>query len=123
MEDGSELVARMRQQRSGRLEPVLEYLGQIDPEFLSAYNEGAVLNFRYGEAQGRVLSGKVKELIAVALLAAVRGETTKQHIRQALENGATRREVVEALEMSMHITGAPSLQYGLVRLMEIENEK
>jgi len=54
-----------------------------------------------------------KELIAVALLAAIRGSTTRQHIKRALALGASKREVVEALELSMHITGAPSLHYGL----------
>ena len=66
---------------------------------------------------------KLKELIAVALLAAVRGNTTRAHIQKALSHGASRREVVEALEMSMHITGAPSLEFGLSQLMALESKK
>lgn len=117
-------VERMRRERKGKLHPVWEYLGTIDPEFLAAYDSLAVLNFNYGRAAGgRALSGKVKELIAVALLAGVRGNTTRRHIAQALAHGASRREVVEALEMSMHITGAPSLEFGLAQMMELEKEK
>ena len=124
MKTDNRLLTKMRRQRKGQLHPVFEYLDGIDPEFLAAYNGLAVLNFNYGKApQGRELSAKMKELIAVALLAAVRGETTRQHIQKALAHGASKREVVEALEMSMHITGAPSLEFGLARMMEIERAK
>ena len=59
-------------------------------------------------------------LIAVALLASAHGNTTRQHIKRALALGASKREVVEALEVSMHITGAPSLEYGLSEMMALE---
>lgn len=116
----SPLIAKMKRQRGGKVHSVFEYLDTIDREFLDAYNRVAVLNFNYGEAAaGRSLDAKMKELIAVALLAAVRGNTTRQHIQRALACGATVRQVVEALEMSMHITGAPSLEFGLSQLMEV----
>ena len=116
------LVAKMKRQRQGHLHPVFAYLDGIDPEFLKAYNEVAVVNFNYGNAgRRRALSAKMKELIAVALLAAVRGSTTRQHIRRALDQGASKREIVEALEMAMHITGAPALEFGLSQLMELES--
>jgi len=124
MQGQSELLARMRRQRGGHVHNVFEYLAEIDPEFLQAYNDLAVLNFNYAEAaQGRAIDAKTKELIAVALLAAVRGNTTRQHIKRALALGATRREVVEALEMAMHITGAPSLEFGLTEMMALETAK
>jgi alkylhydroperoxidase/carboxymuconolactone decarboxylase family protein YurZ len=124
MKNHSKLLNRMRRERKGPVHPVWEYLDGVDPEFLAAYNDVAVLNFNYGRApQGRALNAKVKELIAVALLAAVRGDTTRQHIEKAMAHGASRREVVEALEMAMHITGAPSLEFGLVQLMEVERKK
>ena len=49
MKKESNLLARMRRQRNGSVHPVFEYLADIDPEFLTAYNELAVLNFNYGE--------------------------------------------------------------------------
>jgi alkylhydroperoxidase/carboxymuconolactone decarboxylase family protein YurZ len=120
----AELIEKMRAQRGGRLHRIFEYLGSIDSEFLEAYNDLAILNFNYAEAAaGRALDAKVKELIAVALLAAVRGNTTRHHLRRALELGATRREIVEALEMAMHITGAPSLEFGLAELMALDSDK
>jgi alkylhydroperoxidase/carboxymuconolactone decarboxylase family protein YurZ len=114
----------MKRERGGRVHPVFEYLDGIDPEFLDAYDRLAVLNFNYGKAaRGRALSAKVKELIAVALLAAVRGSTTTQHLQEAMQHGASRREIVETLEMAMHIAGAPALEFGLSRLMELEAGK
>ena len=120
----SKLPAKMRRQRKGNLHRVFEYLDGVDREFLQAYNELAVLNFNYAEgAKGRALTAKVKELIAVALLASVRGDTTREHIQRAMALGASKREVVEALEMSMHITGAPSLEFGVTHLMALVPRK
>jgi alkylhydroperoxidase/carboxymuconolactone decarboxylase family protein YurZ len=122
--DPAELLERMRAQRNGRLHRCFEYLGSIDPEFLDAYNGVALLNFNYAEAApGRALDARMKELIAIALLAAVRGNTTRHHIRRALELGATRREIVESLEMAMHITGAPSLEFGLAEMMALDSKE
>jgi alkylhydroperoxidase/carboxymuconolactone decarboxylase family protein YurZ len=122
--DATKLLAEMRRQRNGKLHPVFEYLSAIDPEFLEAYNQLAVLNFNYAEAaEGRILDAKVKELIAIALLASVRGNTTRQHIRRALDLGATKREIIEALAMAMHITGAPSLEFGLSEMMQLDAER
>ncbi len=118
------LVERMRRQRNNHLHHVFEYLAAIDPEFLEAYNDIAVLNFNYAEAaEGRSLDVRTKELIAIALLAAVRGGTLRQHIRRAFSLGVSRRDVVEALEMAMHISGAPSLEYGLTEMMALDAEK
>jgi alkylhydroperoxidase/carboxymuconolactone decarboxylase family protein YurZ len=118
------LMITMRRQRKGELHSVFTYLAKVDPRFLKAYNNLAVLNFNYGRAaKERAIPAKVKELIAVALLAAVRGGTTREHIQKALSRGASKREVVEALEMSMHITGAPSLEFGLSQLMALEQKK
>lgn len=124
MKSRKALLVTMRRQRGGKVHPVFEYLSKADPRFLKAYNDLAVLNFNYGPTSaGRAIPAKMKELIAIALLAAVRGDTTRDHIRKALTLGATRREVVEALEMSMHITGAPSLEFGLSHMMALEAER
>ena len=115
------LLDTMRRQRDGHLASAFEFLDGVDREFLQAYNELAVLNFNYGEAgKGRALDPRMKELIAVALLVCVRGETTRKHMSRALEQGATPREIVEAMEMSMHICGAPAFEFGLRQLQELQ---
>jgi alkylhydroperoxidase/carboxymuconolactone decarboxylase family protein YurZ len=113
----------MRAQRKGKLLPAFEYLAGVDPDFLEAYNNLAVLNFSYPPAAGsRALEPKIQELIAIALLASVHGETTRHHIRRALELGATEREIVEALEMTLQITGAAGMEFGLSQLMALKAE-
>ncbi|MCC6344655.1 MAG: carboxymuconolactone decarboxylase family protein [Bryobacterales bacterium] len=123
MNTSKDVLTKMRIQRKGKVHPAFVYLDGIDRPFLEAYNSLAVLNFAYGrEAKGRAMPAKIKELIAIALLAAVRGDTTRDHIRKAISHGASRREIVEALEMSMHITGAPSLEFGLMQLMAVDEK-
>ena len=120
MSNHKELIEKMKAQRKGKLLPAFEYLAEVDPDFLEAYNNMAVLNFSYPPATGRrALDAKTQELLAIALLASVHGETTPNHIRRALELGATEREVVEALEMTLPITGAAGMEFGLSHLMAI----
>ena len=118
MTDANELLQTMRAQRRGRLVPAFEFLAGIDPDLLEAYNNLTVLNFSYPPAtESRVLEAKIKELIAIALLASVHGDTTRLHIRRALELGATEREIAETLGLVMQVTGAAAMEYGLSQLM------
>jgi len=121
--DPDELLEKMRRQRGGDSPRFFEYLASIDAEFLDVYNELALRNFNYADgAVNRTLDTKTKELIAIALLVSVHGNTTRQHMQRALALGATKREIVEALEMALHITGAPSLEFGLTELMALDGE-
>jgi alkylhydroperoxidase/carboxymuconolactone decarboxylase family protein YurZ len=124
MKPTSKVIAKMRRERRGQLASAFEFLDGVDREYLEAYNRVAVLNFNYGDAgKGRALDARMKELIAVALLATIRGETTRKHMARALEEGATPRQVVEALEVAMHICGAPALEFGLRLLQELQAER
>lgn len=86
-----------------------DYLAEKDPDFLEKFIDIAEDGFGEG-----VLSVKVKELIAIALLAS-RGEERGAiaHIKRAIENGATVDEIREAIEVSMFPCGAPALAHGL----------
>jgi alkylhydroperoxidase/carboxymuconolactone decarboxylase family protein YurZ len=123
MIDANELVQKMRAQRKGKLLPAFEYLARIDPELLEAYNGLAVLNFNYPPADSRALDARTKELIAIPLLASVHGDTTRNHIRRAMELGVTEREIVEALGMAMQVTGAAAMEFGLSQLMAVMAER
>ena len=58
------------------------------------------------------LSKKQKELIAVALGVASRcDKCIAHHVRGALDNGATRAEIVEAAGVAVYMGGGPSLMY------------
>jgi AhpD family alkylhydroperoxidase len=55
------------------------------------------------------LPKKVKELIATGISVVINCESCMQwHIEQAKEAGATRREVLEALEVGMEMGGGPA---------------
>ena len=54
------------------------------------------------------LSGKVKELIAASLSIAVKCEPClEHHLRQAIRNGASEREIAEALGVALLMAGGP----------------
>lgn len=62
----------------------------------AAYSDGA-------------LPKKTKELIAVGISVTINCESCMQwHIGQAVESGATREEVMEALEVGMEMGGGPA---------------
>lgn len=60
----------------------------------------------------RALDVKTKELIAIGIAVAVRCEDCIAfHVRSALQNGASREEVIEALGMSIYMGAGPSVMY------------
>ena len=79
---------------------VLEFhkvLIEEDLEFLKRY-EGLV---SYATIQERNLNKKVKELIFIAVLTALQAgkDHIAAHIRLAIENGASKQEILEVLEL------------------------
>lgn len=59
-----------------------------------------------------VLDTKVKELIAVAIAAAIRcDDCIGFHVQAALKSGATREEIAEALSVCVLMQGGPGLMY------------
>jgi len=60
----------------------------------------------------KALDGKTKELIAVGIAVAVRcDDCIAFHIKAALEQGASREEVIEALGMAIYMGAGPSVMY------------
>ena len=59
------------------------------------------------------LSAKLKELIALAIGITVRCDgCVSYHARAALEKGASREEVAEAIGVAIQMGGGPSMVYG-----------
>ena len=59
------------------------------------------------------LDSKTKELIALAIGIAARCDgCVAAHSRSAVQRGATREEVVEAIGVAIHMGGGPSMVYG-----------
>jgi len=86
---------------------------------------GAFMKVHHIGSRGGVLSAKYKELIALGI-----GIHTKcegcilGHIKTALDAGATRDEVVEAIDVAVYMSGGPGVVYGakaFAALQEFEN--
>ena len=119
-----EAVVRRAEEKRGYSPPWLRFMGEIDLEFLETYNALYELN----GSRSVHLSLKVKELITVAALAVERQDSgNRTHIRRALGLGATKEEIVEALQAASFHTGALTLVYGVNSLRavleELESEK
>jgi AhpD family alkylhydroperoxidase len=96
---------------------MIRAMGEQDPEKMAAFHT-LLVTFGKGEA----LDAKVKQLIAVAL--AVSSHCTwciAYHVREALAEGATDEEVVQAAWMAVLMGGAPSLMYAGVAMDALED--
>jgi len=109
----------MRRER-GYLYPEWELLAREAPEFVTAYNE----LYRRALATDSRLPIKYRELVALGILA-FRGEGhgLVNHIRRALAHGATRAEVLGALEATIIPGGALTFLNGLRALAQVDAEQ
>ena len=105
--------------RRGYVPPVWAYAAEKDPDFVQASNHLTNMGFKDGKA----LPAKMRELIAIGILA-FRGREAGvyEHIRRALNHGATKQEVLEALETAMIAGGNPTFNLGVTALLKIEEE-
>jgi len=113
------LLEKMRRER-GYLLPTHELLAADDPEFLGRYDS----LFEYVMGRNGALPIRVKELIVIAILS-MRGahREVELHIGRALKHGATKTEIIEALETAMFYSGAPTLMHGIDTLIRQLSEK
>ena len=112
-----QLIARMKAAR-GYIYPEWELAARTDPDFTEAYNR--IYELALGE--GRHVSAKVREFVAIALLA-FRGadrDGLVAHMQRAIRLGATKEELFEVLAATMVPGGAPTFHRGLNALLEIE---
>jgi 4-carboxymuconolactone decarboxylase len=109
----------MRRER-GYLYPEWERLARDAPDFVTAYNE----LYRRALASDAGLPVKYRELVALGILA-FRGEGPglANHIRRALAHGATRGEVLGALEATIIPGGALTFLNGLRALARVDAER
>jgi alkylhydroperoxidase/carboxymuconolactone decarboxylase family protein YurZ len=108
------LIERMKKDR-GYIYPEWEFAARANPDFVEAYNN----LYRLALGDGAALSAKTREFIAIGILA-YRGEVAaiKTHILRALRLGATRQEILEAVETSLVPGGAPTYFHGLQAIVQ-----
>lgn len=114
-----ELIARMKKAR-GYIYPEWEFAARQDPEFVETYNR----IYELGLGEGKHVSVKVREFVAIALLAFRGGEKAGlvAHMERAIRFGATREEIFEILETCMIPGGAPTFHRGLSALIELDKD-
>ena len=99
----------------GDWNPLWEQFHEVDPDFLKAY-----LAFRSVPQSSGPLEQKYKELILVAVNAATThlyGPGVRRHIQNALKAGATREEILEAIQLTT-VMGIHSCNLAIPILLE-----
>jgi alkylhydroperoxidase/carboxymuconolactone decarboxylase family protein YurZ len=97
-----------------------ETILQLDPEFMRAY-----LNFSAVPWKKNHLDDKTKEFMYIAVDAAATHlyePGIRQHIKKALEFGATEQEIMEVLELAATL-GIHAMNVGVPILVEVLEEK
>jgi len=83
------------------------YYQEASPAY-RAFQELAKQAFRPG-----ALEKRVKEMIAIAISIVVKCEPCiEHHVREALQDGATVQQIVEAIEVAFEMGGGPATVYG-----------
>lgn len=104
MSEHEEIMESMNK-KMGFTPPILETLGDLDPEFLLKYRRCDHKMLTDG-----ALSGKVKRLMALAVVASRQcNECTVSQMKSAINAGATKKEIMETMDVIFLTSGAPSV--------------
>jgi alkylhydroperoxidase/carboxymuconolactone decarboxylase family protein YurZ len=111
------LTESMVAARDGEMYEEWAWAAEQDPDFVEIYAN--FTNALRGGQLERSIPTKYHELFYIVVLAN-RGFfwTLSSHMRRALKQGATKQEILEALELAVTPGGAPVMHLGLRALME-----
>ena len=99
--------------------PFWEWVAKEDPEYVSARQPLSDLSI----GGGKELSIKHREMVIIGILAfRGRQEGVVAHMRRAIEHGATKRELLEAIESAAVPGGGPTLSTGVQALMQLDRD-
>ena len=109
-DEKEEMLKEMAQSRGYTLE-MHRIMAEVDMEWVTSYNQ--FINATY--TGQRLLDRKTKELLQVAVEAALRADIDQiqAHIRVAIQEGATPMEVLEAMQCVIMPMGALAYRRGL----------
>src|SRR5262249_7448664 len=94
-----------------------DWLAREDPEYATARQ--AVSTMSVGE--GKELSVKHREMVIIGILCfRGRPEGIVAHMRRAIEHGATKRELLEAVQAAAVPGGGPTLSAVVQALMQLD---
>jgi alkylhydroperoxidase/carboxymuconolactone decarboxylase family protein YurZ len=99
--------------------PWATWLAKEDPEYAAARLPVSALSV----GEGKALSIKHREMVIIGILAfRGREDGVVAHMRRAVEHGASKRELLEAIEAAAVPGGGPTLSAGVKGLMQLEAE-
>jgi len=99
--------------------PFWDWMAKEDPDYVRA--RGPLSAVSVGE--GKELSIKYREMVIIGILAyRGREDGVVTHMRRAIQHGATKRELLEAIESAAVPGGGPTLSTGVQALMQLDHE-
>jgi len=99
--------------------PFWDWVAKEDPEYVKARQPLSELSI----GEGRELSIKHREMVIIGILAyRGRQEGVIAHMRRAIEHGATKRELLEAIQSAAVPGGGPTFSSGAQALMRLDQE-
>jgi len=110
----------LAQQASPYGYPFWDWIAKEDPEYAKARAPLAELSV----GEGKALSIKYREMVIIGILA-YRGagqDGILAHMRRAIQHGATKRELLEAIESAAIPGGGPTFSAGIQSLMQLDAE-
>ena len=97
--------------------PFWDWVAREDPEYVAA--RGPLSAVSVGE--GKELSIKHREMVIIGILAyRGRKDGVVAHMKRAIDHGATKRELLEAMESAAVPGGGPCFSTGIEALMELD---
>ncbi len=99
--------------------PFWDWVAREDPEYVRARQPLSALSI----GEGKELSVKYREMVIIGILAfRGRQEGVVAHMRRAIEHGATKRELLEAMQSAAVPGGGPTFSTGVQALMKLDQE-
>ena len=103
-------------QTYNHLRQLMGELRQEIPDTMAGFGK-----LHHGAMQDNALSTKTKELIALSIAVVVRCDgCIAFHVHDALEAGATRDEIAEAIGVAVLMGGGPAVMYGAEALEALD---
>jgi len=98
--------------------PFWDWVAKEDPEYIEARRPLSELSI----GEGKELSIKYREMVIIGILAfRGRKEGVIAHMKRAIQHGATKRELLEAIQSAAVPGGGPTFSAGAQALMELDH--
>jgi alkylhydroperoxidase/carboxymuconolactone decarboxylase family protein YurZ len=99
--------------------PYWDWVAREDPDYVKARQPLSELSV----GEGKELSIKHREMVIIGILAyRGRQEGVVAHMRRAIAHGASKRELLEAIQSAAVPGGGPTFSTGVQALMQLDSE-